>query len=38
MKPLAPPATCGHDDPIGYFTNTPCKACITKRLKKEGLA
>ena len=31
-------ATCGDDDLLGYFTNTPCQACITKRLKEEGIA
>lgn len=31
-------ATCGDDDLLGYFTNTPCQACITKRAKKEGFA
>lgn len=31
-------ATCGHDDLLGYFTSTPCQACITKRLKEEGIA
>lgn len=31
-------ATCGDDDLLGYFTNTPCQACITKRAKEEGFA
>ena len=23
-------ATCGHNDPLGYFTNTPCHKCTVK--------
>jgi hypothetical protein len=23
-------ATCGHNDPLGYFTNLPCHKCTVK--------
>ena len=23
-------ATCGHDDLLGYFSNTPCRKCVDK--------
>lgn len=27
-------ATCGHEDPIGYFAGTVCKKCANKSYKK----
>ena len=27
-------ATCGHEDPMGYFGNTVCKSCARKGYKK----
>ena len=27
-------ATCGHEDTIGYLTNTPCGKCVRKNHKK----
>jgi len=24
------PATCGHDDPMGYFAGTPCRRCVDR--------
>lgn len=29
-------ATCGHDDLLGYFTNTPCKQCMTEAAQQAG--
>lgn len=38
-KPTSPDwskmkATCGHEDPMGYFGNTVCKSCARKGQKK----
>jgi len=27
-------AKCGHEDSLGYFTNTPCGKCVRKAHKK----
>jgi hypothetical protein len=27
-------ARCGHDDLLGYFTNTPCAKCVRKAHRK----
>jgi hypothetical protein len=29
-------AACGHDDLLGYFTNTPCKPCMIAQAKATG--
>jgi hypothetical protein len=27
-------ATCGHEDSLGYFANTPCGKCVRKAHRK----
>lgn len=27
-------ATCGHYEPLGYFTNSPCGKCVRKAHRK----
>ena len=33
-EPLKHIAKCGHEDSLGYFTNTPCGKCVRKAHKK----
>lgn len=33
-EPIKHIAKCGHEDSLGYFTNTPCGKCVRKAHKK----